>query len=168
MDQSGVKKQDNWPIVNKDQKDCFVQVIYITSVSHSSSLRTPTLLSRRVSLPNSWLTVPLLIREDAHTLSFWVCISALLLSWINRLFSCVLYHILCCVSNNKFCNCFYSFCLLETFLLSNRGKSQGTLLLALVPGGLVARALGFHLGVLGLIPGKGAKISLQDHLLLSL
>ena len=53
MDQSGVKKQDNWPIVNKDQKDCFVQVIYITSVLHSSSLRTPTLLSRRISLPNS-------------------------------------------------------------------------------------------------------------------
>jgi len=53
-------------------------------------------------------------------------------------------------------------------LLSNRGKSQGTLLLALVPGDLVARALGFHLGVLGLIPGQGAKISLQDHLLLSL
>ena len=73
----------------------------------------------------------------------------------------MLYHTLCCVSNNKFCNCFYSFCLLETFLLSNRGKSQGTLLLALAPGSLVARSLGFHLGVLGLIPGQEAKISLQ-------
>ena len=77
-------------------------------------------------------------------------------------------HTLCCVSNNKFCNCFYSFCLLETFLLSNRGKSQGTLLLALAPGSLVARSLGFHLGVLGLIPGQEAKISLQYCLLFSL
>ena len=119
-------------------------------------------------MPNFWLTVPLLIREDTRTLSFWVCISALLLSWINKLFSCVLHHTVFCVSNNKFCNCFYSFCLLETFLLSNRGKIQGTLLLALASCGLVASAPGFHLGVLGLIPGQGAKISLQDHLLPSL
>ena len=52
MDQSGVKKQDNWPRVNKDRKDCSVQVIYITSVLHWSSLRMPTLLSRHESLPN--------------------------------------------------------------------------------------------------------------------
>ena len=46
---------------------------------------------------------------------------------------CVLSHTLCCVSNNKLCTCFYSFCLLETFLLSMGVRARGTLLLASNP-----------------------------------
>ena len=45
-------------------------------------------------------------------------------TWINMLFLCVLSHLLCYIHKNKFATCLYSFCLLETFLLSNRGKSQ--------------------------------------------
>ena len=41
-----------------------------------------------------------------------------------QLFLCALFP-LCCVSNNKFCTYFYSLCLLETFLRSKEGKSQG-------------------------------------------
>ena len=73
-----------------------------------------------------------------------VCISARILSWINELFSCVLSHILCCVSNNKLCICFYTVCLLEIFLLQTGATARVTLPLAL--GGPVARTLGFHPG----------------------
>ena len=45
-------------------------------------------------------------------------------TWINTLFLCVLSLFLCCVSKDKLATCFYSFCLLETFLHSHRGKSQ--------------------------------------------
>ena len=51
---------------------------------------------------------------------------------------------------------FYSFCLLKTFLLSNRAKARETLLLALAGG--VDRIPGFHPGS---ILGQGTKISLQ-------
>lgn len=51
-------------------------------------------------------TMLLLIREDTHTLSLQVCISALLLSHLNKLFLCVLSHMLLCyVSNSKLCTC---------------------------------------------------------------
>ena len=63
----------------------------------------------------------------------------------------------------------FSFSLLETLLLTNRGKSLGHFCFSpLVPGSLVARTLGFHPGYPGLIPGQGTKISLQDSSLLSL
>ena len=50
----------------------------------------------------------LFIQVDAHTLSLWVCIAALLLSHINKPFIYELSHLLLCyVSNNKFCICIY-------------------------------------------------------------
>ena len=44
---------------------------------------------------------------------------------LKKLLLCVLSHMLCCADNNKLCTCFYSFCLLKTFLFFNEGKSQG-------------------------------------------
>ena len=73
----------------------------------------------------------LLIREDGHTLSFLVCISAL---FCLKLFLSMLPHLLCCISENKLCTCFYSFCLLKTFLFSKEARARGTLLLGLAPG----------------------------------
>ena len=79
---------------------------------------------------------------------------------MNKLFSCVLSHTLCYVSIHKCWTCFYSFCLLETVLLTNRGKSPGHFCFSpLVPGGLVARTFGFYPGSPGLIPGQGIRIS---------
>ena len=50
----------------------------------------------------------LFIQVDAHTLSLWVCIAALLLSHLNKPFIYELSHLLLCyVSNNKFCICIY-------------------------------------------------------------
>ena len=43
-------------------------------------------------------------------------------------------HLLCCISENKLCTCFYSFCLLKTFLFSKEARARGTLLLGLAPG----------------------------------
>ena len=63
---------------------------------------------------------------------------------------------------------FYSFCILETFLLSNVGKSQGHFLLASGPWWSDRRTAGFHPGCPGLVPGQGAKMCLQDSSLLSL
>ena len=51
------KKQDNWPKINKDPE----KLSYVSDLNHL-------------------FTALLLGREDTHTLSFWVCISALLLS----------------------------------------------------------------------------------------
>ena len=46
-----------------------------------------------------------LTRGDTHTLSLQVCISALLLSHLNKLLLRVLSYLrLCCVSYNKLCN----------------------------------------------------------------
>ena len=58
------------------------------------------------------------IRQDA--LSLHVCISALLLSYLNQLFLCVLSHTLYCVSNDKLHTYFYSSCLLEKFTFQTR------------------------------------------------
>ena len=52
-------------------------------------------------------------------LHFYPCLTSVL----NELFFGVHSHRLCCVSN-QLCTCFHDFCLLETFLLSNGGKSQ--------------------------------------------
>ena len=63
-------------------------------------------------------------RGVSHTLSLWVCISALLLSQLNKPFLYVLSHLLLCyVSNNKLCTCIYSFCLHEKCIF-NWGKIQ--------------------------------------------
>ena len=60
--------------------DCPIQVIYITSLLCSASFRMPTLLSGYLTQVSFQLIALFLVREDAHTLSLWVCISALLLS----------------------------------------------------------------------------------------
>ena len=51
------KKPDNWPKVNKDPEE----LSYVSDLNHLFPAR-------------------LLIRKDGHTLSLWVCISALLLT----------------------------------------------------------------------------------------
>ena len=75
---------------------------------------------------------------------------------------------LCCASNNKVCNCFYSFCFFEIFFLSNGARARTTLLPASIPGGLTARIPGFHPSYSGPIPGQGTEILPQDYSLLSL
>ena len=60
---------------------------------------------------NPLFTALLLVRRDTHTLSLWVCISALLLSQLNKPFLYVLPYLFCYVSNNKLCTCIDSFCL---------------------------------------------------------
>ena len=52
-----MKEEDNWPKANKDPEG----LSYISDLNHL-------------------FTALILIREDARTLSLWVCISALLLS----------------------------------------------------------------------------------------
>ena len=103
VDRPGVpKRRDNWPEENKGPEE----VPCVGDLNHLYGIL-------------------LLIREDAHTLSLQVYISALFLSQTNKLPLCVLFHMLCCANNNiHFFFFFYSFCLLETFLLSNRDKSQ--------------------------------------------
>ena len=54
-------------------------------------------------------------------------------SVLNRQFPCMHDHKLCSANNNKFGTCFYSFCLLETFLISNGARARTTLLLASSP-----------------------------------
>ena len=83
------KKPDNWSKVNKDPEELpYINDLTTHFLCSSSLGRTPTpLLSGCASLP---------------------CFG------LNKLFLCVLSHLLlCCVSNNKLCTCFYSFCLLE-------------------------------------------------------
>ena len=110
------EERNKWPRVNKDPEGLSCVRIYIPSVPHSSP--------PRMCVSASCLTYGTLPpREEAHTLSLWVCISDLLLSSINCFPVCSPIH--CAVSNNKLRTCFYSFSLLEIFLLSNRGKSQG-------------------------------------------
>ena len=72
-------------------------------------------------------TAVLLTGEDAHTLSLPVCISAL---FCLKQFLCVLSHLLCCVSNNKLCTCFY---LLEKCRFSVGSRARGTLFLVSTP-----------------------------------
>ena len=65
--------------------------------------------------------------------------------------------------------CFaYSLCILETFLLSNVGKSQGHFASSLWPWRSDRGTPGLHPGCPGSVPGQGAKICLQDSSLLSL
>ena len=68
-----------------------------------------------------------LTRGDTHTLSLQVCISALLLSHLNKLLLRVLSYLrLCCVSYNKLCTSIYSFCLYEKCIfLGGQGKDPG-------------------------------------------
>ena len=51
-----------------------------------------------------------------------------LFQWVNsstnELFLCVLSHMLCYSSNNELCTWFYTFCLLETFSLSNGVRTR--------------------------------------------
>ena len=107
--------------INKDPEG----VCYTSDLHHllSSSFRKSVLLVGCVFLPSFWFTVLLFIREDTHTLSLWE-VYFCLASVLKSLFLCVVSHLLCCVSNNQLCTCFYSFCLLETFLLSNGGKTR--------------------------------------------
>ena len=72
------------------------------------------------------------IRDDTHTL-FSPGVHLCLASVFNKLFLCALSNLLGYVSNNKPFTCFYSFCLLETFLLSNGTKARETLPLASNP-----------------------------------
>ena len=73
-----------------------------------------------------WFTSPLYCTppHSGHP-HFSVCVYLYPASELDNQFYYVLSHTLCYVSNNKLCACLYSLCLLETFLLSNRGKSQG-------------------------------------------
>ena len=84
-------KQYNLPKVKKKKKD-------LKELSYVSDL-------------NCLFTALLLVRRDTHTLSLWVCISALLLSQLNKPFLYVLPYLFCYVSNNKLCTCIDSFCL---------------------------------------------------------
>ena len=74
--QAWTEKQDNRSEVNKDLEGQF----YINDLHHLllipddrtslwACLWMPALLCRCASLPDFWLMAPLLIREDAHTLS---------------------------------------------------------------------------------------------------
>ena len=94
------KKPGNWPKVNKDLEELSYINDLTASLLHSSLLGG---------------------RPHPFSPGVYLCLP----SALNKLFLCVLSHLLCCVSNNKPRTCFYSFCLLETFLLSNGGKSQG-------------------------------------------
>ena len=63
-------------------------------------------------------------REAAHSLSLWVCISALLLSYQ---FLFVLSHLLCYISNDKLYTCIYSLYVCDKRIFSLRAKIQGKL-----------------------------------------
>ena len=63
---------------------------------------------------NRLFTVLFLTRGDAHTLSLWVCVSALLLSQLNTLCLYALPNLLWCyVSDNKLYTCMSRFCLCD-------------------------------------------------------
>ena len=108
------------------------------------------------------------IRENAHTLlGVSLCLASSVLNK-QTVSLCALPHKLCCVSDNKLCTCFYSFCLFEKFIFQ-WGQGPGEFCSKpLTPGGLAARIPGFHPSHPGSIPGQGTKISLQDCSLLSL
>ena len=78
--------------------------------------------------PNRLFAAPFL-PAGAHTLSVWVCASALLPSHRNR-FLCVLFHVLLCLaSTNKLCACIYSFCLCDKcifFLTGNKDPGKNS------------------------------------------
>ena len=65
---------------------------------------------------------------------------------------------LCCVSSNKLCACFYSFCLLEKFVFQTGQEEPGELCFQpLARRGLVAKIPNFHSGYPDSIPGQGTK-----------
>ena len=133
--------QHNWPKVNKDPED----LSYIRDLSHL-------------------FTVLLLIREDSHTLSLWVCISAWLLTYTNYFSACS--PIGC--ANINFVPVFKIFTSLKHSCFQRRGRAWEFHPLPLVPVGLVVRIPGFHPGYRGSIPGQKTKISHQDCSLLFL
>ena len=104
--------QGNWPKVNKDGEGLPVQEIWITSL-----LRLYTSSSERTPRP---------------FLSACVFLCSFCLKKTNC-FLCALSHALCCVSNNKLGSYFLQIGLLEIFLLSNGGKSQGHFTSSLQP-----------------------------------
>lgn len=77
------------------------------------------------TMPSFWLTACLLIKRMPTPLSLWVCVSTPASDCDKCTLSLCVLHTLCRVSNDKLSTCFYSFCLLETTLLSNRDKSWG-------------------------------------------
>ena len=82
-----------------------------------------TLLFECVFLSGFGLIALLLLRKDAIPFlsGVYLCSASDL---INKLLLYYVFsHTLCWVCNNKLCTCLYSFCLLETFLLSNVGRS---------------------------------------------
>ena len=90
-------------------------------------------LGLRPTIPSFWLTACLLIREDAHTLSLWVCVPTLLLIVINALFPCVCSHTWCRVFTNKLSTCFTVFASLKLPCFQTGTRVGATLLLASSP-----------------------------------
>ena len=130
------KKPDNWPKVNKEPEE----------LPYINDLNASLLLSSLGGMPTHFLSG---------------CASVPCLSSLNKLFLCVLSHLLCCVSNNKLCTCFCSFCLLEKCIFQWRQGPGEFSFQPLAPGGLMARIPGFHPGYPGPIPGQRTKILLQ-------
>ena len=85
---------------------------------------------RRIGL-YKWLIISLV--GNAHTLSLWVCISALLLPQLNKPLLYMLSHLLFCVSNNKLCTCIYGFCLCDKHTFQWEQKFREKQLLAYSP-----------------------------------
>ena len=78
------KKPDNWPEVNRDPEE----LPYMNDLT-GSLWGFPSLGGTPTPFPSGCAALP--------------CFC------LNKLFLCVLSHLLCCVSNNKLCTCFYSF-----------------------------------------------------------
>ena len=107
LDRPGMpKKWDNWSEENKDPEE----VPCVSDLNHLYGIL-------------------LLIRADAHTLSLQVYTSALLLSQINKLLLCVLFHMLCCANNNKLFFFFLVFASLRhsCFQTGTRGRTTSSL-----------------------------------------
>ena len=102
-----------------------------------------------------------LSHQEGHPYPFSLGVCFCLASVLNKRTFSLLFHFLRSVSNNKLCT-YYSFCLLEIFLLSVGVRARATLLPASSLWCLVMRSPDFHPGYSGPIPGQGTKISLQD------
>ena len=84
----GGKKPENWRKVNKDGEER----PYINDFS------------------GSFLSSFLLMGTPTLFLIMHLCLASILTKQIDKLFLCVLPHLLlCCASNNKLCTCIYSF-----------------------------------------------------------
>ena len=98
------KKADNWLKVNKDgeERPCIND------------------------LSGSFLSSFLLMRTPALFLVMHLCLASILTKQIDRLFLCVLPHLLlCCASNNKLCTCLYSCGFHDKCIFSLVAKIQG-------------------------------------------